>query len=130
MRFLLLLLAASLFANSFLLPSEMAWLAKQKPIVVGVTQIPNQVLRQNDKLTGFSIDLFKLLEQKIAHPITFRYYQTWQEVIEAAKDKEVDAIFLAQKTPSRLAYLDFTDTVLRQKKPPHRQPFAPLFHVR
>ena len=43
------------------------------------------------------------------------YYDTWQDLLSAAKNKEVDILFLAQKTENRLHYFNFTDTVLIQK---------------
>ncbi len=113
-----LLLCCALFVlaqERFLLPEEIAWIKAHPQAIVGITQIPNQVLETDKGFEGFSIDLFKLLSQKSGLEFDYRYFHCWSEVIEAAKSGEIDIIFLAQKTPERLSYLDFTDTILVQE---------------
>jgi len=101
----------------FLNQKEKAWIKERKePLRIGVTQIPNQVLL-SDKggYRGFSIDLFHLIEKRLGIRFIYIYFETWQALMEAAKERKIDIVFSAQKTPRRLAYLDFTDTVLTQQ---------------
>jgi len=104
---------SSLFLNQ----EEKTWLSKRKkPIKVGITMIPNQILiSQNGDYLGFSMELFHLIEKKIGISFQYIYFKTWNQLITAAKQKEIDIVFSAQKTFSRLSYLDFTDTVLVQQ---------------
>ena len=96
---------------------ERSWIQNlDKPLKVGITQIPNQVLRVDENsYEGFFIDLFHLIEEVSGLKFTFVFYDSWQELIDAGKLKKVDIIFAAQKTPSRLLYFDFTDTIQTQQ---------------
>jgi len=88
----------------------------QKPLKIGITQIPNQVLVSNEKVyRGFSIDLFRKISEMLSIDFEYVYFNTWQELIKSAKDKKVDIIFLAQQNAKRMKYFNFTDTVLLQK---------------
>jgi len=101
----------------FLNQEEKAWLMqKNVPVKVGITMIPNQVLISGKGYyQGFSIDLFHLIEKKLGITFVYVYFKTWDQLIDAAKRREIDVVFSAQKTFSRLSYLDFTDTVLVQQ---------------
>ncbi len=102
--------------TSFLLKQERAWIDKLKrPLRVGITVIPNQVLKTKDGYKGFSIDLFKKIESILGTSFEYVYYETWDDLIVAGKKREIDIIFSAQKSENRLQYYDFTDPVLKQK---------------
>ncbi|WP_457563301.1 ATP-binding protein [Caminibacter pacificus] len=77
--------------------------------------MPNQILKTKNGYQGFFIDLFKILEKKLQVKFKYVYYHTWCDLINSAKKGEIDIVFAAQKTPSRLNYLHFTDTVLIQQ---------------
>jgi len=115
----LFLLSRYLMAQDITLlnQKERNWLAEHPaPLRVGITMIPNQVLTgKKGEYSGFSIDLFKMIEKQIGRPFAYVYFQRWDALIDAARKKQIDIIFSAQKTPSRLSYLDFTDTVLVQQ---------------
>lgn|GEM_PF-2824339 len=106
-------LAASEYQN-ILTPNEKMWVLKRvDPVVVGITAIPNQVIKEsNQTYGGYAVDLYHKIAKLTGLTFKFHYYPTWHDVVEAARLKEIDVLFLAQKTPSRLAYLDFTDKVL------------------
>ncbi len=103
--------------SGFLNQKEKTWILQQKePIKVGTTSIPNQVLLGHEgEYRGFAIDLFRLIEKEAGITFNYVYFKTWDELIDAAKQKKIDIVFLLQKTPSRLAYINFTDTVLSQQ---------------
>jgi len=109
--------------NTFLLSSEIkflnedekTWLKSLKsPLKVGITQIPNQVLKTKDGYKGYFVDLSELIEKSLGVKFKYVYYDSWKELLEAAKNKEVDILFFAQKTKDRLKYFYFTDIVLLQ----------------
>jgi len=115
--FILFTTALSADKPKYLTQQEVEWLSHLKrDITIGITEIPNQVLQTKNKTyRGFSIDLFEIIEKKSGLHFKYIYYSTWEEVLDAAKRGEVDVLFLAQKTSSRLKYLYFTDTVFTQQ---------------
>ena len=101
----------------YLNQEEKEWLKNlKKPLTVGITNIPNQViLDKNGKASGFSMDLFYLIETKLHTNFKYVPYATWEALMHDAKKGNIDIVFAAQKTPNRLQYLDFTDVVLTQQ---------------
>ena len=101
----------------FLTQKEILWLKSLKePLTIGITTIPNQVIKLSPKkFEGFSIDLFKLIENKLQIKFKYIYFEDWNKLLNSAKKGDIDIVFLAQKTASRLKYFHFTDTVLTQK---------------
>ena len=97
--------------------SEREWIAQRRePVKIGITVIPNQVIpKKGGGYDGYAIDLFKKIAGLTGLSFDFVYYPSWNDLIVAARKREIDAVFLAQKTPSRLSYLDFTDRVLSLK---------------
>jgi len=83
-------------------------------IKIGITQIPNQVLKTDNGYKGYVIDLYNLIGKRLGINFEFVYFPEWKDVLQAAKEKKIDIVFLAQKTKQRLEYLEFTDVVLRQ----------------
>ena len=110
-------LSAKANKTIFFNEKEKVWLSQlHKPLTVGITLIPNQVLLTKDgKYKGFSIDLFHIIEEKLGIKFKYIYFQTWDALSKSAKNGEVDILFSVQKTASRLHYMDFTNTVLRQQ---------------
>ncbi len=109
-------LAAAHLEDIFLSQEEQIWLDNQQTLKIGITQIPNQVLlNKNGIYTGLSIDFYHELEKLLNIKFDWVYFDTWDELMVAGKNKRVDIIFLAQKTPERLAYFYFTDVVVTQQ---------------
>ncbi len=99
----------------FLNTTEQKWIDNlTKPLTIGITQIPNQVLKSENNYRGYSIDLFKTLESLLGVKFHYIYYPTWKSLLQGAKNNEVDVLFLAQRTEQRLKYFNFTDIVLTQ----------------
>jgi len=94
--------------NVSLSPDERQWLLQHGRIRIGVTVIPPQVLRNDGKYKGLAIDYIQLMERKLGRRFDLVPYATWNEVIEAAKTRQIDMIFAAQQTAERLTYLRFT----------------------
>jgi ABC-type amino acid transport substrate-binding protein len=94
--------------NVSLSPDEQQWLSQHERIRIGITVIPPQVFRNDGKYKGLSIDYIQLMERKLGCRFDLVPYATWDEVIEAAKTRQIDMIFAAQQTAERLTYLRFT----------------------
>ena len=115
--FSLIPLSANESSASFLNQEEKVWLEQlDRPLRVGVTQIPNQMLvSKNGTYRGFSIDLFQMIGERLGIGFDYIYFKSWGSLIEAARKRQIDIVFLLQKTPLRHSYLDFTDTVVSQQ---------------
>ncbi|MEJ2201588.1 MAG: transporter substrate-binding domain-containing protein, partial [Desulfuromonadaceae bacterium] len=81
-------------------------------IRIGITVIPPQVLQGEQGFEGLSIDYIRLLERKLGCRFELVPFATWNEVIEAAKNRRIDMIFAAQETPERRQYLLFTEAYI------------------
>jgi PAS domain S-box-containing protein len=97
--------------KDLLTPIERQWLVEHDRLIrIGITEIPVQILRGDTpgNYKGLSIDYIKLLERNLRCKFKLVYYKTWNEVMQAAQNKEIDMIFAAQKTPERSKYLLFS----------------------
>ena len=119
---LLMVSYSTLFAGEnasspqFLNQEELLWLQHlEKPLKIGITEIPNQVLKTDDTYQGFSIDFFKEISSLLGIKFEWVYFNTWDAVLHAGEEGQIDIVFLAQKTQKRLAFYDFTDVVLTQQ---------------
>ncbi len=91
-------------------PRERQWLTEHDgKIRIGITVIPPQILANGTAYKGLSIDYINLLERKLGVRFKLVPYATWDQVIQAAKERRIDMIFAAQQTPERLQYLLFTE---------------------
>ncbi len=97
--------------------SEQAWLQEHnRPLKVGLTAIPGQVyVNQDGSHTGLAIDLFQRIEAKSPLHFKFVYFDTWNQVVQAGINKDIDIIFLSQQTAERLKYFNFTKVVVSQQ---------------
>lgn len=92
-------------------PAERQWLSEHDGLIrIGITEIPPQLIRGETAgdFKGISIDYIKLMEDKLKCRFQLVYYPTWNDLIQAAKDLEIDMIFAAQETPDRSKYLLFS----------------------
>jgi len=97
--------------TDLLTPEEQKWLSEHTvPIRIGITEIPPQVLRgeTDGDYKGLSIDYIKLVERHLNCKFELVYYTTWDEVMQAARNNDIDMIFAAHKTQERSEYLLFS----------------------
>lgn len=110
---------------------ELSWIQTLKePFKVGITQIPNQVLKdKNGKYKGFAIDIYEQISKLSGIKFEYIYYDSWDKVLEAGKKREIDIVFLAQRTPSRFNYFEFTDAVLQAQNNIIVQSYSPIDNI-
>ena len=65
---------------------------------------------ENGKFIGMSADYIKLISKKIDTRFTLVPTQDWSESLAFVKQRKCDILPLAQETPSRKEYLDFSYT--------------------
>lgn len=96
-------------AKIHLTAEEQQWLSiHDGHIRIGITVIPPQVMEVSGDYRGLSIDYIRLLERKLGCKFKLVPYATWDEILQAAKDRRIDMIFAAQQTPERSNYLLFS----------------------
>lgn len=67
---------------------------------------------ENEKHIGISAEYIETISKKINIPITLVETTQWSESLEKIKQRRCDILSLAQKTPSRDKYLDFTSAYI------------------
>lgn len=67
---------------------------------------------ENGLYIGVGSDLIKEIEKELRIPFELVPTKRWAESLQKAKKRECDFIVLAEKTPNRLEYLDFTTPFL------------------
>ncbi len=87
------------------------WLKKNPVIRLGIDQnfAPYEWLNNEGEYTGITIDYIRLLEQRLGVKFDFiKDKKSWPELLDAAKNNELDMLFSLIKTPKRSEYLNFT----------------------
>jgi PAS domain S-box-containing protein len=100
--------------NYALTPREQAYLSRKKELrmCVDPNWMPLEKI-ENGKYVGVGAEMIRRIEQTLHIPIRLIPTSTWTETLEKAQKRECDIVALAQKTPSREKYLDFTTPFLQ-----------------
>ncbi|MDJ0793284.1 MAG: transporter substrate-binding domain-containing protein [Woeseiaceae bacterium] len=97
--------------HTLLSDEEEAWLESlARPIIVA-TEIgyhPYNIVDENGNLSGVIGDYMTLLEERLGLEYEVRSFRTFAEVLEAARNREIDVIPLVVAAPERTSYLSFT----------------------
>lgn len=64
----------------------------------------------NGKFIGLSTDYLNWISENYGIEFEYVYYDTWTQILNALKNKEVDLQSAIVKTPERLEYLSFSDS--------------------
>lgn len=104
-------------------PEEQIWLLKHPLVTVApdIDYAPVE-FEDNGELKGIAMDYLKWMEAHYSIRFKTVHYDTWAQVIAAAKNKQVDMLSGAAKTPEREHFLHFTKpyittpTVIVRKK--------------
>jgi PAS domain S-box-containing protein len=112
---LLLALACSATAGSVasnaLTPQEKSWLAAHPVIRVAPDPDfpPIEWFDEHGNFTGIAADFLTLIQPSLKLEFRIVRCATWDEVLQKARDHEVDMLSAASKTPQRSEYLAFTE---------------------
>ncbi len=86
--------------------------AQDSPLIMATVERPPFVMRQDDALTGFSIDLMNAIAAEIGREVTFEMKPTFPAMFEAVTSGTVDgAIANISITSEREAVLDFSQPI-------------------
>lgn len=98
--------------DSLLTHEEKLWLAQNKTAIRFSSDPawPPSIYIENGQLKGFITDYLNLFEQQLGVQLQWVHYQTWQEVLDALKKKEIDFIPGIQKTDQRQQHFLFSDS--------------------
>ncbi len=114
-------IAAAAAENSFtasvpidLTPAEKAWLAEHQTIRLGVDPgyAPYCFVDEAGKFAGVSADFVDIISQRLGIKMQMVPGLSWPQIIEGARNKTVDVITTARKTPDRKSFLNFTQTYI------------------
>ncbi|NPV87692.1 MAG: PAS domain-containing protein [Anaerolineae bacterium] len=101
-------------ARDILTAEERAWL-NSRP-VVRLAPDPNfpplEFFDQSGMYRGMIADYFRLIEERMDYRFEFVRLETWDEVLQQAKERQIDGITAAQITPERQQYLLFTQPIV------------------
>lgn len=89
---------------------EKNWL-ETHPVIVGVDRdyAPYEWL-ENDEYKGVAVDYMKRIEKIVGIEFHIVKNKSWNEIINMAKNGEIDMITSIVQTPERSKYLDFTES--------------------
>ncbi|CAB5167086.1 hypothetical protein D3OALGB2SA_5839 [Olavius algarvensis associated proteobacterium Delta 3] len=97
-----------------LTPEEQAWLKAHPEIVLGApTNYPPSVIRQADGThIGLTVDLFEQISRVLNTSIGLHIEDSWSDIQEKAKNREIDGLALGARDTSRDAIYNATDVVM------------------
>ncbi|MGR3218524.1 MAG: transporter substrate-binding domain-containing protein [Candidatus Anammoxibacter sp.] len=73
---------------------------------------PVEWIDEKGNYVGLTKDYFDLVQEKLGIRFNLIYSKSWSEVLEKAKNREIDMIIAAAQTPSRSEYMLFTKPYL------------------
>jgi signal transduction histidine kinase len=96
--------------KDILTSKERAWLKTHPNIKVAVSRTfpPFQYLDESGKSTGISVDVLQHLENILDYEFEKVYFDTWKNILNAGKQRDVDVILEIQETIDRKRYFHFT----------------------
>ena len=90
--------------------SEKQWLADHPVINVSMDpQYPPVEFFENEVYQGISVDYLNWIEGQLDITFNYVYMPTWTEVLNNLRDKKLDLVPAAAKTPQRDRYMLFTE---------------------
>lgn len=108
-----LLLSLSSHANAplNLTAEERRWLASySSQLRLGFAYVPPHTMKKDEagQYRGVAMDFLQLIENRLGVQFTPVFYPSYGEMLDAAKNREIDIVFAASDTPERRHYLSFT----------------------
>ena len=107
--------AASSSVMSQLTEAEKEWLAEHPVIRVGPDPDfpPFEFIDDDGQHRGMAADYLAILEKQLGIKFEIVHLETWSEVLEHAKRRDLDMLSAAAKTPQRAEYMTFTSPHIR-----------------
>lgn len=98
-----------------LTPQEQAWLKEHPDIVLAMEGRfpPFSYTDSNDQLVGLTVDIVKLVEERLRYTFTRYENRSWADLYAAAQKREVDVVATMMENPARREWFAFTDTFLK-----------------
>ena len=90
---------------------EHQWIVSLTEPLVVATEVgyhPYNFVDEDGELSGVAGDYMRLIGERLGVEFEVRAYQTFAEVLQAAKNREVDIVPLIVAAPERKPYLNFT----------------------
>jgi diguanylate cyclase (GGDEF)-like protein/PAS domain S-box-containing protein len=108
------LISSAAGAPPALTPEEHNWLTAHPTITLATVPswAPLSMRDNNADISGIVGDYKRLLEQRLNINLTLGEEIPWPEVLERARNRQVDVVMLLGKTEAREAYLNFTDVLI------------------
>lgn len=90
--------------------SEKAWLANHPEIrlAVDIDWAPFEFVDDQKQYLGMAADYIRLVESRLGVDLKVDKERSWKEMVEAVKNRELDAFSLVVQTPQRDEYVNFT----------------------
>ena len=97
-----------------LTPAEKAFLASHKIIRLGVDPgyAPYCFVDQSGKYAGVSADFVDIISSRLGIKMQMVPGLNWKQILEGARNKTIDVITTARKTPERKSFLSFSQTYI------------------
>ncbi|MBI9077104.1 MAG: transporter substrate-binding domain-containing protein [Desulfatibacillum sp.] len=98
----------------YLTPGEKMWIDEHPVIRLGVDPgfEPFEFLTEEGQYAGVASEYVDLLNKRLGTNLRVVPYKTWGEVIQFAKEKQIDVLPAVMETQSRREYLTFTKPYL------------------
>jgi two-component system sensor histidine kinase EvgS len=90
---------------------QQQWLNNHSTIRLGVDSNwpPYEFVNQSGQLQGISADILSLVEQRLGIQFKVIWQHSWAEILEKAKNHDIDMLSSIRQTPNREHYLKFTE---------------------
>ena len=101
-------------ANINLTNEEKEWLSDHKTIRIAPDPEfpPIEWIDENGLYRGISSGFMDLISQELDIEFEVVQYNNWEEVLQKARDRDVDMLSAAAQTPQRAKYMDFSSPYL------------------
>lgn len=92
-----------------LAPEQRQWLATHPEIRVGATEMPPLLMRdfKAGTYSGIAAEFLRLHQERLGVRFRLVYFGSLEEMLEGARNREVDLLFASVPTPGRAQYLAF-----------------------
>ncbi|MET0024675.1 MAG: diguanylate cyclase [Sedimenticola sp.] len=112
---LLLCLVSLPVCSDILTPEERQWLESAPPIrfAPAPNYPPVEFFDESDTYRGITADFVHYMRELVGIDLEIVQLQSWNQVIEKSKRREVDVWGAAAKTDERATYMNFTEPYIR-----------------